>query len=743
MKKSTISMFFEVLTRKISSCSLKNYNTSKLDFFKFNFKTPIYFLKESVITSCSQFPNPVFNHAKWKNQLLYSFKIFIFIFLVSSNSFAQNWPPIAPVNPPSGGFNIDGRAKVNSSYGDWTQGTLSSETGGYVLQPGSPNWSGINGSTTKFIRDEYNNTSDKIFSGSAFSDDPNVWKWTLGKATNKCDINTAIFHATTSSTSKWLMLGGDRFTTTGTSYIDFEFSQGVFTRNGNGTFSSVAADGSTSLSSTNGRTPRDFVLSMEYSNGGTNATVHYYVWEKPSGSAVYKYVEHVIPSPGGVPSAFGATNGAVTDAPYNAFGSTTYIPYAFVEAAVNIDAILSADCIGLTIKTIFVKTKASDSYNAALKDFVDPQSVNFVFGNAGLNYNGTNFCKSGSLTPTVPASPNGTFSATPAGLSLNSTTGVINLGDSTVGSYTVTYTPSVGVCLNPATANITIVANPSALALTGSSICASAPSTGSISSTTSGNNTISYQLYNSLNATVQAAKLGTGAALDWTGLAEGNGYYVIATGSAPTSCTSTSNMVNVTAVANPSALVLTGSSICASAPGTGSISSSTSGNNTISYQLYNSSNATVQAAKLGTGAALNWTGLAEGNGYYAIATGAAPTSCTTTSNMVNVTAVINPTALVLTGSSICSSAPNTATISSSTSGNNTISYQLYNSSDATVQAAKPGTGAALNWTGLAVGNGYYVIASGTAPTSCTTTSNMVNVTAVINPTALVLTGSSI
>jgi hypothetical protein len=60
---------------------------------------------------------------------------------------------------------------------------------------------------------------------------------------------------------------------------------------------------------------------------------------------------------------------------------------------------------------------------------------------------------------------------------------------------------------------------------------------------------------------------------------------------------------------------------------------------------------------------------------------------------------------------------------------------LYNSSDATVQAAKPGTGSALNWTILAAGNGYYVIATGAAPTNCTAQSTPVNVTSVNNPSA--------
>jgi hypothetical protein len=290
------------------------------------------------------------------------------------------------------------------------------------------------------------------------------------------------------------------------------------------------------------------------------------------------------------------------------------------------------------------------------------------------------------------------------------------------------------------TTNVTSVANPVALVLTGSSICASAPGTGTISSSTSQTG-VSYQLFNSSNTAVQTPKTGTGSGLTWTGLAAGNGYYVVATGSAPTNCTSTSNTANVTSVANPVALVLTGSSICASAPGTGTITSSTSEAG-VSYQLFDNTNTAVQTPKTGTGSGLTWTGLSAGNGYYVVATGAAPTNCTSTSNTANVTSVANPVALVLTGSSICASAPGTGTISSSTSATG-VSYQLFDNTNTAVQTPKTGTGSGLTWTGLAAGNGYYVVATGASPTNCTSTSNTANVTSVANPVALVLTGSSI
>ncbi|WP_121356845.1 hypothetical protein [Flavisolibacter nicotianae] len=53
-------------------------------------------------------------------------------------------------------------------------------------------------------------------------------------------------------------------------------------------------------------------------------------------------------------------------------------------------------------------------------------------------------------------------------------------------------------------------------------------------------------------------------------------YYVLATGAAPTSCTSQTANASITEVANPVVYTLSGNSICASAPGTGTITLSNS-----------------------------------------------------------------------------------------------------------------------------------------------------------------------
>jgi hypothetical protein len=74
---------------------------------------------------------------------------------------------------------------------------------------------------------------------------------------------------------------------------------------------------------------------------------------------------------------------------------------------------------------------------------------------ATFTYSGTTFCATGTNpTPTVTGTVGGTFSSA-TGLSLNATTGAINLSASTPGTYTVTYTVA-GACGSSATASVTI-----------------------------------------------------------------------------------------------------------------------------------------------------------------------------------------------------------------------------------------------------------------------------------------------
>jgi hypothetical protein len=286
-------------------------------------------------------------------------------------------------------------------------------------------------------------------------------------------------------------------------------------------------------------------------------------------------------------------------------------------------------------------------------------------------------------------------------------------------------------------ASVTGAASPTVYTLTGNSICASAPNTGVLTLSNSQTG-VSYQLKKaSDNSAVQSAQSGTnGNTLQWTGLAAGVNYYVLATGAAPTSCTSQTTNASVTEVANPTVYNLSGNSICASAPNTGVITLSNSQTG-VSYQLKKASdNSSVQSAQSGTnGSTLQWTGLAAGVNYYVLATGAAPTACTSQTANASVTEVANPTVYSLSGNSICSADPNTGVITLSNSQTG-VSYQLKKASDnSSIQSAKSGTnGTALQWTDLPASINFYVEATGAAPASCTSTTSNASVSISQNPT---------
>jgi hypothetical protein len=293
------------------------------------------------------------------------------LLFIAVNTFSQ----VAPVVVPNGGFHIDGNLKANipaAGIGDWINGA--GGAGGYVI---NDNGSVINSATTFNLSDPYNTSSDIIFSGgSKVNDDPVDWTWSTQSPPPKNDINRGLIHIGKDiNENVWLMMSGDRLSTNGDSYIDFELLQNTMTRNtGNNHFNTAGPDG--------GRTVNDILLTVEYSNGGGVSNIIYYRW-LPDGSGGFEYQE--IPNLG--PNGFAVTNSAAVDIPFGGFGNTTYSPLQFVEAAVNLTQVIHLSsnlCQGMDIKTLFIKTKASTSPTAELKDFIEPLQLELLLDEVTL-----------------------------------------------------------------------------------------------------------------------------------------------------------------------------------------------------------------------------------------------------------------------------------------------------------------------------------------------------------------------
>ncbi|MFM7016449.1 MAG: beta strand repeat-containing protein, partial [Bacteroidota bacterium] len=94
-----------------------------------------------------------------------------------------------------------------------------------------------------------------------------------------------------------------------------------------------------------------------------------------------------------------------------------------------------------------------------------------------INYTGTPFCKSltTAQSVTLTGTTGGTYSASPAGLSINASTGAITPSTSTAGTYTITYTVTPGGCTTyTTTTTATITTLPAAtISYAGTPFCKS------------------------------------------------------------------------------------------------------------------------------------------------------------------------------------------------------------------------------------------------------------------------------
>ena len=78
---------------------------------------------------------------------------------------------------------------------------------------------------------------------------------------------------------------------------------------------------------------------------------------------------------------------------------------------------------------------------------------------ATFNYSAGTYCKTGNTPAPTVVTPNGTFTSSPAGLSISASNGIVDLTNSGTGTYTITYaTP--GPCAGTSTQQITILPAP-------------------------------------------------------------------------------------------------------------------------------------------------------------------------------------------------------------------------------------------------------------------------------------------
>ena len=140
--------------------------------------------------------------------------------------------------------------------------------------------------------------------------------------------------------------------------------------------------------------------------------------------------------------------------------------------------------------------------------------------NATISYAGSPYCSNaGTANVTLTGSPAGGVYSSTAGLSINAATGAVNLGASTAGTYTVTYTvaASGGCAVYTTTTTITITTLPAAtIAYTGSPYCSNAGTATVTRTGTAGGTYTAAPAGLSINAATGDVNLGASTAGTYT-----------------------------------------------------------------------------------------------------------------------------------------------------------------------------------------------------------------------------------
>jgi PKD repeat protein len=153
-----------------------------------------------------------------------------------------------------------------------------------------------------------------------------------------------------------------------------------------------------------------------------------------------------------------------------AYPSSSYCPEGIAEVTLTgqTGGIYTASPQGLSINSttgqINLEASMAGTYQITYS-FTDGSCSNstqtaltiFALPTASISYSGSPYCNTGMANVTLNGQTAGTFAST-SGLSLNQTTGEINLAESMAGTYIVTYTFTNGNCVNAT--NTTVSINP-------------------------------------------------------------------------------------------------------------------------------------------------------------------------------------------------------------------------------------------------------------------------------------------
>ena len=324
-----------------------------------------------------------------------------------------------------------------------------------------------------FARDHFGGTGaidqTSYETASKNGEDPAIWdpgpQNVLGK-NDLVDVGGHMFrNGTTNTDDLWFVGLINRAEPGGAAYMDFEFFVQDVTYNSSSGFSSGGPDlGHTAYRfDSNGNITRvgDFIITFDLEGGGTVPFINIRVWvsradfdanRRPAGftygaefdgasqGSPFGYAR-IIPTNSGLSCGYVNLDGQMPAAPpwgtlntKSNIYRTTYSPFSFAEAGVNLTAIgldpnsvSGSDPCQFPYLTFIIKTRASASFTAQLKDFGGP----YAWGRPGV-------------APQIIGSPQLSCIATTTTLAANPLRTDVNYQWTTVDGRIVTNPANVG-----------------------------------------------------------------------------------------------------------------------------------------------------------------------------------------------------------------------------------------------------------------------------------------------------------
>jgi len=396
----------------------------------------------------------------------------------------------------------------------------------------------------------------------------------------------------------------------------------------------------------------------------------------------------------------------ITDAAITT-GSTAGLTYQYYSDATGTTVIANPSAIGAS-GTYYIQGSTANGCITAIQ----PVTVTILVPPAAnISYTGSPFCGTiGTATVTQTGTTGGSYSSSPVGLLINSSTGEIDLAASTQGTYTVTYNFTNGTCPNSTTTSITIESIPTLVITNPAPVCP--PSTVDLTAaavTTGSTAGLTYQYYSDAAGTTVVA---TPSSIGTSGT-----YYI--QGSTANGCLTTIQPVNVTIHVLPVANISYGGPYCVANTTTVTVTRTGQAGG-----VYTAPAGLVIDASTGT---LDVAASTPGTYTvtYSFTNGNCPLTTTTSVNIegIPVLVVTNPTA-------VC--APNTIDITSATittGSTGGLTYRYYSDAAGTVLVTQPAA--------IAVSGIYYI--KGFLPGGCET--NLLPVLAIINARPIIVTSA--